>query len=169
MRARARLIAAYVDHIGFPVRTILDAGCGLGLLRSPLRRLLPGAEYTGLEFSEYLCGRFGWERGSLASFRPGVTYDLVICYDVMQYLGAREAERAIANMGRLCGGVLYFGALTRKDWRLNCDQRLTDRNVHLRSGAWYRERLARAFRQVGTGFWIPHVAPLVTWELEANR
>ena len=55
MRARARLIAAYADHIGLPVRRMLDAGCGIGLLRAPLQRAFPRARYTGLEFSEYLC------------------------------------------------------------------------------------------------------------------
>ena len=37
-RMRARLIAAYVDHVGLPVRTILDAGCGIGQLRASLLR-----------------------------------------------------------------------------------------------------------------------------------
>ena len=53
MNARGRLIAAMADHLGLPVRSILDAGCGVGLLRTPLRRGLPKATYTGLEVSEY--------------------------------------------------------------------------------------------------------------------
>ena len=40
MRARARLIAALVAHVGLPVRRILEAGCGTGMLRTELRRLL---------------------------------------------------------------------------------------------------------------------------------
>ncbi|MFZ1099120.1 MAG: hypothetical protein WAN26_06915, partial [Steroidobacteraceae bacterium] len=32
MRARARLIAAFAAHAGLPVRRILEAGCGTGLL-----------------------------------------------------------------------------------------------------------------------------------------
>ena len=55
MRARARLIAALTEHAGLPVRRILEAGCGTGMLRSALKRLLPRAHYTGLETSEYLC------------------------------------------------------------------------------------------------------------------
>ena len=54
MRARARLIAAYAEHLGLPVRRVLDAGCGIGLLRAPLMRAFPRAQYTGLEYSEYL-------------------------------------------------------------------------------------------------------------------
>ena len=40
MRARARLIAGCVDYVGLPVAKILDAGCGVGLLRAPLLRAL---------------------------------------------------------------------------------------------------------------------------------
>ena len=65
MRARALLIAAYTGHVGLPVKRILDAGCGIGLLRAPLMRALPRAEYTGLEISEYLCERYGWVQGCL--------------------------------------------------------------------------------------------------------
>src|SRR5262245_37435230 len=79
MQARARLIAAYVEHLGLPARRILDAGCGIGLLRRPLTRLLPKAAYVGLEVSEYLCARYGWEQGSLQSYRPAAPFDLVVC------------------------------------------------------------------------------------------
>jgi SAM-dependent methyltransferase len=166
MRARAQLIAAFVEHVGCPVRQMLDAGCGLGLMRAPLQRALPKANYVGLEFSEYLCRRFGWEQGGLQTFRPANQFDLVICYDVLQYLDDRAAAGALRNLGRLCRGVLYFSALTRSDWLHNCDQRRTDRNVTLRSGDWYRTRLSRSFKPVGAGFWVRRGAPLVIWDLE---
>ena len=166
MRARARLIAAYVELIGCRVRGVLDVGCGIGLLRAPLERALPNAAYTGLEVSDYLCERYGWTKGSIASFAPRRKFDLVVCYDVFQYLDARDAARGLANLGRLCRGVLYFTALTARDWRANCDQRYTDANVHLREGDWYRHRLLKKFRPVGAGFWIRRGAPLVTWDLE---
>jgi SAM-dependent methyltransferase len=166
MRARARLIGAYVEYIGLPVRRLLDAGCGVGMLRAPLRRALPRARYVGLEASDYLCARFGWERGSVATWRSSEPFDLVICYDVLQYLDDRTAVRACANFSRLTRGVLYCTALTRRDWQVNCDRSRTDANVYLRSAAWYRERLERSFRPIGAGFWLRRGAPLVTWELE---
>ena len=165
MRARARLIASYADHIGLPVRRILDAGCGIGLLRAPLIRALPRAQYTGLEYSEYLCARYGWTQGSLASFRAD-PFDLVICYDVLQYLDDRTAARALANLGRLTRGVLYLSALTERDWRENCDRTRTDRDVTLRPAAWYGARLRRHFDPAGLGFWIRRGAPLTPWEME---
>ena len=165
MRARAKLIAAYADHIGLPVRRMLDAGCGIGLLRAPLQRAFPRAQYTGLEYSEYLCKRFGWTQGSLATFSAD-PFDLVICYDVLQYLDDRTAARAIANLGRLSRGVLYLSALTARDWHENCDRTRTDREVHLRDAAWYGSRLRHHFRPAGVGFWIRRGAPLTTWEME---
>ncbi len=167
MQRRARLIAAYAQHVGLPVGRILDAGCGTGLLRAPLLRLLRRATYTGLETSEYLCSRYGWEHGEIQSFRAATPYDLVICYDVLQYLDSKSASQALANLSRLCRGVLYFTALTRFDWEHNCDRGRTDPNVHLRGGHWYRSRLRERFNEVGAGFWIRRGAPLTLWELES--
>jgi 2-polyprenyl-3-methyl-5-hydroxy-6-metoxy-1,4-benzoquinol methylase len=168
MQARARLIAAFTEHIGLPVRRVLDAGCGTGMLRAPLKRLLPKAEYVGLETSEYLCRRYGWQSGRLEDYRPAKPFDLVICYDVLQYLDAQGAAGALANFARLCRGVLYFSALTRRDWQWNCDQTRTDPHVHRRAGRWYRLRLQRNFREVGTGFWLRRGVPLTVWELESR-
>ncbi len=167
MRSRARLIAAYCEHVHLPVRRILDAGCGTGLLRAPLKRFLPRATYTGLEPSEYLCKRYGWEYGTIEAYRTPLPFDLVICYDVLQYLESSAAQRALGNFSRLCRGVLYFTALTRLDWEHNCDRKRTDSNVHLRSGGWYRSRLRQCFNEAGAGFWIRHGAPLTLWELES--
>src|SRR5450631_2321390 len=65
MRTRARLIAAVLGHAGIPVRRIIDAGCGIGLLRQPFAEVLPKARYQGLEASDYLCARYGWIKGSV--------------------------------------------------------------------------------------------------------
>jgi SAM-dependent methyltransferase len=165
MRARARLIADYAQHIGLPVRQVLDAGCGIGMLRAPLTRAFPRARYTGLEYSAYLCARYGWTRGSLADFRAE-PFDLVVCYDVLQYLDDRTAAKAIANLARLTRGMLYLSALTARDWRENCDRTRTDPDVHLREVEWYGRRLRRWFRPSGVGFWIRRGAPLTTWEME---
>ena len=63
MRSRAALIASALKQCQIPVRRILDAGCGIGLLRKPFKEFLPRARYAGLEASEYLCSRFGWTSG----------------------------------------------------------------------------------------------------------
>ncbi len=168
MRARARLIAAYALHIGLPVRRILDAGCGTGAMRSTLLRRLPRSIYVGLETSEYLCRRFGWEQGLIEAYQAQAPFDLVVCYDVLQYLDDKRAGAALANFARLCRGVLYCTVLTRQDWLHNCDRKRTDANVYLRAGAWYRARLRRGFREIGAGFWVRRGAPLTIWELETT-
>lgn len=166
MSRRAEHVAAFVRHGDLPIRSILDVGCGLGLMRRQLLKRFPRARYVGLEASSYLCERYGWEQGSAATFDPGRTFDLVICYDVLQYLTAREAAAAIRNLGRLCAGVLHFGVLTNEDWELYCDQRTTDRDVNLRPGDWYRKRLAPHFINAGSGMFVRRGAPLHLWELD---
>lgn len=166
MRARARLIAAALTYAGIPVRSILDAGCGIGLLRKPFAEVLPRARYTGLDASEYLCARYGWISGSVVDYAPRVPSDLAVCYDVLQYLDDRAAARAIANFKRLTRAALYVSALTREDWREHCDQRLTDRDVHLRAGDWYRRRLRRDFRPLGFGIWVAKEVTATIWDLE---
>jgi SAM-dependent methyltransferase len=168
MRARARLIAAFAAHVGLPVRRILEAGCGTGLLRAELRRLVPRAHYTALEASDYLCRRHGWQLGRIEEFRAPAPFDLVICYDVLQYLDAVRAARALRNFARLTRGALYFSALTRGDLERNADPRRTDADVHLRSARWYRTRLRRHFREAGLGLWLRRGAPLTLWELESQ-
>jgi predicted TPR repeat methyltransferase len=166
MARRAELVAAFARHGELKVRSILDVGCGLGLMREQLLARFPRARYVGLEASAYLCERYGWEQGSAATFDPGRRFDLVICYDVLQYLASRKAAAAIRNLGRLCAGVLHFGVLTTEDWELYCDQETTDRNVHLRPGNWYRKRLAPAFINAGSGMFVRRGAPVHLWELD---
>jgi SAM-dependent methyltransferase len=163
--ARARTVAALVENLELPIRTILDAGCGLGWMRRPLLRAFPHAKYTGIEVSSHICARFGWTQASIASYRTRARFDLVICYDVLQYLTDAEAARAIANLGRLCRGALFLHVPTREDWRRNADQSCSDDDIHLRSTDWYRRRLARRFRHAGFGLYVRRGLRLVQWEL----
>ncbi len=166
MQSRARLIAAILHHAGIPVRSILDMGCGIGLLRKPFAKALPRARYVGVESSEYLCARYHWIKGSVTDFAPRSPSDLVICYDVLQYLNDRDAARAIVNLAKLTRAALYVSALTREDWRENCDRTRTDRAVHLRAGDWYRRRLAKGFNYLGLGVWLRKDVMAVLWDME---
>ena len=166
MHSRAALIVSALRQCQIPVRRILDAGCGIGLLRRPFKEFLPRAGYTGLEASDYLCRRFGWTRGSVADYAPRQPFDLVVCYDVLQYLSDADAAAAIANMRHLSRAAVYVSALTTEDWRENCDRARTDGEVHLRSGAWYRRRLKRSFRYIGFGIWVRKDVSAILWDLE---
>ena len=170
MRARARLIAALAAHVGLPVRRILEAGCGTGLLRAALLHTSCRARTTSaLESSAYLCRRYGWRRGRIESYRARAPFDLRHLLRRAAIPRRRShAERALANFARLTRGLLYFSALTRGDFARNCDRARTDADVHLRSARWYRTRLRRHFREAGLGFWVRRGAPLTLWELESQ-
>ncbi len=168
MRGRAQLITAILRHACVPIRSILDAGCGIGLLRKPLATAMPRARYQGLETSDYLCIRYGWIKGSVVDFAARSSSDLVICYDVLQYLDDREAARALSNLAKLTSAAIYVSALTREDWRENCDRTRTDRAVHLRSGDWYRRRLRRHFKYLGFGVWLRKEMAAILWDMERS-
>jgi SAM-dependent methyltransferase len=166
MSRRAALIAAVLKHFELPIATILDVGCGVGLLRQPLLTEFPAARYSGIESSEYLCARHGWRHATIVDFTVDAPADLTICYDVAQYLDARAAARAINRLAQATRMILYFSALTTEDWRRNCDRSRTDGAVHLRAGEWYRRRLLRAFKPIGLGLWLRRGYRLIQWELE---
>ena len=62
-----------------------------------------------------------------------------------------------------------MSALTREDWRDNCDRTRTDRAVHLRPGDWYRRRLQKRFDYLGFGVWLRKDVTAILWDMERPR
>jgi SAM-dependent methyltransferase len=166
VRRLCAFVLAYLDFLQLPVRNALDLGCGVGHWQKALREHRPRLRYTGVEFSDFLCRQYGWTKGSAADYRPRATVDLVVCQGVLQYLDDRQAARAIANFSKCTHGALYLEALTRTDWRQNCDRSVTDGDVNLRSAEWYRRRLHRHFHALGGGLFVRRSAPVTLFELE---
>jgi 2-polyprenyl-3-methyl-5-hydroxy-6-metoxy-1,4-benzoquinol methylase len=163
----ARFVLAYLDYLGINVDGVLDAGCGVGLWRRALRTLARDVEYTGIETSDYLCERYGWEQSTIASFRSRRKFDLVVCQDVLQYVGDNDTKRSIDNLTRLCRGGLFFDVPTKEDISEGAlDSRKTDGDIHLRSARWYRRLLDRDFIAVGGGLFIPRRNKTVVLALE---
>ena len=45
----ARFVFAYLDYLGVKVESLLDAGCGVGLLKRAAARVRPSLRYTGID------------------------------------------------------------------------------------------------------------------------
>jgi SAM-dependent methyltransferase len=164
---RARYVLAYLDYLGVGVRSALDAGCGLGHWKHALERLDRSIRYTGVDSSEYLCGKYGWVHGVIADFKSRRKFDLVICQDMLQYLDAREVRRSVETIARLCRGALYLDVPTKDDFDAGVlDTRHTDGNIHVRTARWYRRVVAPYFYSGGAGVFIPNNSRTVVLGLE---
>ena len=131
-----------------PVRRVLDVGCGEGAWRQALRRLRPRLRYTGVDASAYVVRRYGARRnivrgsvGTLDAVALGGPFDLVVCSDVLHYVGDAELARGLPALAALVGGgVAYVELFTSAD-EVEGDLR----GFHRRPPAFYR----RAFARVG--------------------
>ena len=160
-----RFVLAYLDYLEVEVKTVLDAGCGLGHWGTALKNLDRDVRYHGLETSDYLCRELGWERGSIADYQAKEPFDLVVCQGVLQYLSDAECKAAIDNLATLCSQALYLEVLTRRDARENCIPERTDTDVYLRKGKWYRKRLGEHFVNLGGGLFLSRTCAATCYEL----
>ncbi|MCZ6659333.1 MAG: class I SAM-dependent methyltransferase [Gammaproteobacteria bacterium] len=165
VKRQAAFIAAYLKHLQIPIASIVDIGCGVGTLLRALQHAFPRARCQGVEYSDYLCERYGWKRGSVETYEATTAYDLVVCNDVLPYLDDQTCTKALDNLGRLSRGALYCGALTHEDLE-HCDPDRTDLQQHVRPSTWYRERLAKEFMNVGGGLFLKQPVEVTVWALD---
>ena len=161
-------VCSYLQYLRVPVLRVLDVGCGIGLWQGVVARHFPLAQFQGVEYSPYLCERFGWERGSVLDYRASAPFDLVICQGVLPYLSADDAKAAMANLAALCQGALYLEAVTREDWELGTlDEEITDRRMFRHRAQLYRRGLSRHFAELGGGLWLSERAEVPLFALES--
>src|SRR4051812_4062956 len=121
-----RFVLAYIDHMDTEIESVLDLGCGLGLWKKALASQARGVSYTGVEYSPYLCEKYGWEQGDVCTYSPRRAFDLVICQGVLQYVADSDCAAAIENLARLTRRFLYLEVLTAADAEQVCAPDGTD-------------------------------------------
>ena len=160
-------VCSYLQYLRVPVLRVLDVCCGIGLWRDAIARHFPDARYQGVEYSPYLCERYGWTQGSVVDFSASEPFDLVICQGVLPYLNTADLQRALRNLGSLSRGALYLEAVTREDYEQGIlDEDLTDPRLLRHRAQLYRRGLAESFTSVGGGLWLSHQADVPMFELE---
>ncbi|WP_213955882.1 class I SAM-dependent methyltransferase [Variovorax sp. dw_954] len=161
-------VCAYLKYLRVPVRRVLDVGCGVGLWRDIVARHFPQASFHGVEFSEYLCERFGWERGSVVDYQARKPFDFVICQGVLAYLNPVDLKRALRNLGTLSKGALYLEVVAREDYERDIvDEDLTDPHLFRHRAEVYRNGLSRQFRELGGGLWLSRRSDVPLFSLES--
>lgn len=114
-RHRRRLIANEVRQIGVRIGSVLDVGCGLGELILDLNKVLPEAQFVGLDISPVAidtCRRTvpsaAFHVIDIANHRLEETFDLVVCSEVTEHL--ENPFAAVSNLRRMTrpGGYLIL-------------------------------------------------------------
>lgn len=160
----AAFIVSYLRYLEIEVGSILDIGCGLGDLLNNVHRAFPDAKATGVDISEYLCETYGWHLGSVIDYQDK-PHNVVICSDVLGYLGDKACAKAIKNLATLCASALYLSVLTEEDLAI-CDQNHTDMRQQARPYEWYQQRLSKYFVSVGGGLFLRKPLQTSVWRLE---
>ena len=148
-----RFVLSYIDHMDADISSALDLGCGLGFWKKALNRQAKDVRYTGVEYSSYLCEKYGWEQGDVVTYSPRRAFDLVICQGVLQYLPDKQCAAAIDNLARLSRRFMYLEVLTSADAEQVCCPEGTDFEVHVREASWYAKRLKPHFVNLGGGLY----------------
>src|SRR3989344_1975432 len=155
MERLGTFVCSYLKYLRVPVSRVLDVGCGIGLWKGIVAQHFPEASYQGVEFSPYLCERFGWQQGSVVDYVADKPFDLVICQGVLPYLSPPDLKAALLNLGRLTQGALYVEAVSREDFERDIiDEEITDNRVFRHRAELYRRGLREGAIELGGGVWL---------------
>jgi SAM-dependent methyltransferase len=171
-RKVALAVATAEYHLGRPLKSVLDVGCGEGAWRAPLLKLRPGLNYMGLDSSDYAIDRYGASRnlhwmpfGDLAAVGFSRPVDLLVCSDVMHYLSDEELQRGLKEFTRLCHGVAFLEVFAEGD------EIIGDlKELHRRPAAWYRKAFDKAgFTAIGSHLYLSEALAHRATALELPR
>jgi predicted TPR repeat methyltransferase len=147
LQRKAAMVVGIAEHLlGRRIRNVLDVGCGEAEWLAPLKGMRPSLDYLGIDPSEYAVERFGRtrriRRGSLqdvGSIAGDRRWDLVVCSDVLHYIGEEDLIRSLPPLACMTGGVAYLDVTTVEDDPIGDME-----GFHHRDTRWYRSLFADA-------------------------
>lgn len=125
----AKAVSAFADQLG--TRSVLDYGCGQGLLKGAL------TTYSSLEISEY-------DPAIEGKHNPPEPADLVFCGDVLEHIEPNYLEKVLDDIARLAQKAVLLVIATRP-----AQKELADgRNAHLiiEPAWWWMRRFAERWK-----------------------
>lgn len=164
----AQFVFSFAAWNGIEIKSMLDVGAGVGHWKRWLEKHRKGISYTGTEVSKAMCKEHGFLERDIARWRDRKKHDLIVCQGVLQYLPDPDVAPAVANLAAMSRGLLYVEITTRLDLRERCDQDLTDADIYVRNGSYYRGILQKHFLSVGAGLWWTKELPPPFFELEMS-
>ncbi|MCC6216791.1 MAG: class I SAM-dependent methyltransferase [Polyangiaceae bacterium] len=162
----AEFVFAFARHNRIEMKSVLDIGAGIGLWQRWIEQNAKGVTYVGTEVSQAMCKKHGFQHRDIARWRDRKKHDLIVCQGVLQYLPDPDVAPAIANIAAMSRGLVYVEVTTRADLRDRCDPNLTDTDIFVRNGSYYRGILAKHFVFVGCGLWWSKETEAPFYELE---
>src|SRR5476651_886594 len=144
---KVRMVVGIAEYfLRRELRNVLDIGCGEAPWSIHLRNLRRNASYIGLDRSDYAVERYGRSRnvqkagfdeaGRYASSGP---FDLVVCSDVLHYVGDDDLERGLHSLHAMIAGVAFLEVLVDEDHPTGDLS-----GWHRRPAQWYAKRFRKA-------------------------
>jgi SAM-dependent methyltransferase len=157
---RAEKLTRALDKLLPAAATILDVGCGNGVISWKLRQMSPGRQFTGIDVVErdtcmIPCSMYD---GDTIPFAPA-SFDYVLFVDVLHHTpdsekllaqAARIARRGIVIKDHYCESVLDYRTLALMDWFGNAQYGIALPNDYKSTRQW-RELFGRlGLREIRT-------------------
>lgn len=145
-------VVAFCNYIGLSVERFSDVGAGTGWWAREFARQYPAcASIETFDSSKSACDMYGHRRVAIEKL-SGRQSDLVVCRDVLRYVGDSLVDEALRRLARKCRGVLYLHAITSDD---DIDEDASDMAGVFRTTWFYRDKLLDAgFIDCGMGLFV---------------
>lgn len=125
----------FIDYF-HDCETFFDYGCGEGFFIHAFKHSEPGIKIRGYEPNLSLLTPFGNSNGLITSSIPeGESYDLVICFDVLEHIPEPQISKVIDDLFKLTKKYLLLSVCTAEVWPYNRDN--THITFHTKS--WWNE------------------------------